>query len=769
MRDDLPLDMERIWRSGDYTGRNRPVTRITIQRPQMQISTHEMMSTFRRVPALGSDITSFNPYPTGLDPDSGESVTTAYADYLFHPAGPPLEFPNVRTVSFARSTDIDVAEVNISMWNTRPLGVGEKPHRGDFDSPGFYSFGRGTSKFSSRWGHLPNVYAQMLVPDNIVRVYQGYGSDLLHDLNLTAETCPPERDSRLTLTGTWHIDDVGFDSRGNLTIKGRDMARLLLDHQAFVPVIPEDFYPPTFEGWGTDVTTQQQYNYIVDTTSRGPIPFTLSGSANDPWPETAYLGAGRHGHQLAHAADGDPGTYWLSVGNPKPTYRSAYEYIDLSVANMTVEEIHFWTVKGGYTGYVSVQQGGQWMPGPAMPYHRDGRGKYEEGVPYIAFASLGPGEGEHVIPLGTIPNVTLVRLWLGNTQNFGLPGSKYRAGIREVSLRGVTGGLEQRSGINVQQRKLTPGPAGSNPGRVQDLTDIVKLMCAWGGLYWSGDAVSVHTDGRVVPVGPQDPDNETLGAGVTGRVWGDFQQSGTAPLVQILAGAFDKKSLLDGIRYVAEMIGFIFMVDETGAAQWRQPNIWDSGNWIAGMSTRPGRTKNMLTLDERQVVEGLEATISSRNVREQIFVGNFVGKQGALVGGYNPNDTGLRRFAGWTDSNFATVAESQVMADLIAVRQLFKYRTDTPTIPAFPGLQVDDQVRIFERVTSEGFIHYVKGVSSDFNAETGEWKYTLQTHWLGDDPEGAWVLNKSSLNSNTIAYVDSLSQGSQWSRAGMEL
>lgn len=768
MRDDLPVDMEKIWRSGQYIGPNRPITRITVQHPQMSLKTFGTRSTFRRVPAVGSDISSFNPYPSGINPDEGENITQCYADFMFRPPAAPMEFPNVLSVDHTNSVDVDIAEVTIKMWNTRPLPVGRRPTKDDFDQPGFYSFGRGTSAFSSRWGHTPNKYAAALVPDNIVRVYQGYGSDLLHDLSLTPETCPPEKDSRLVLTGTWMIDEVDFDDQGNLTVTGRDMGRLLADHIAFLPVVPSDFYPMTFEGWGTNVTVQREYDFVIDTTSRGRIPFTLTGTGNDKWPETAYLGSGRHGHQLAHAADGDPNSYWLSVGNPDPRYRSAYEYIDLAVPNLTVEEVHFWTVKGGYVAYVSVQQNGAWMGGPEMPYRRDGRGRYDEGVPYIASVSLGQGEGEHVISLGSIPSVTLVRLWLGNTQNFGLPGSKWRAGIREVFLTGVSGSITVERRVDSQQRSLTPGPAGSNPGRIRDLTDIIKLVCAWGGLYWSGNGITRHSDGTNYPLRPREGDKAVLGAEIEGRAWGDFQQTGTAPLVQMLANNFDKRTLMECVSYVRDMVGFMFFVDHTGAAQWRQPNVWEAGNWITGMSKRPGRTNRILVLDENVGLIGLNAKIQSRNVREQVFVGNMVGKQAAMVGGFNPNDTGLRRVAGWTDQNFATIQESTVMADLITVRQMFKYRTDTPRIAAFPGIQIDDQVRIFERVTSEGFIHYVKGISSSFNALTGEWTYTLQTHWLGDDPKGAWVVKKSSLNRETINYVDAVTrQGPVWTRAGM--
>ncbi len=93
------------------------------------------------------------------------------------------------------------------------------------------------------------------------------------------------------------------------------------------------------------------------------------------------------------------------------------------------------------------------------------------------------------------------------------------------------------------------------------------------------------------------------------------------------------------------------------------------------------------------------------------------------------------------------------MADLISVRQMFTYRSNTLEIPANPGIQVDDQIRIFERVTSETYIHYVDGISSEFDMETGRWVYSLTTHWLGEEPFDKWFFNPNDLSPETQAYL----------------
>jgi hypothetical protein len=748
VRTDIPAKTDAVWRSGDFTGANRPARRVTIQRPQMRRESYQMRSTFRRVPAQTSDITSFNPYPAGIDPTKGEDVTNIYNDYLFTAPAKPLEFGGVQSIQWTRTTDIDTAECTVDFKNSVPMPVGLPAQNSDLDLPGFYTPGRGRSSFSSRWNHSPNPFADLMQPDNIIRTYEGYGCDM---------SVPPERDPNLTLTGVWIIDDVRPNARGGLTVVARDPGRLLLDHQNWLPVIPDDFYPTSWKNWDDKFTVNRRETNVER------LAVTPVGSGNDRWPESAYVGARVYGHSHTDAFDGNMASYYLSVGNGQVGWRSAYEYVDFAVDHATVNEVRFWTVKSGYNAYISVKVNGSWVPGRAMPYHQDGRGRYDMGVPYVASAGGLAGEGEHVIQLGGIKDVTLIRLWLGHLQDFGLPGAKYRAGIREISAYGPVTRTVAR------QVALTQGPAGSNPGRCADFTDIIKLLCAWGGLFWPSNGYAWHSDGTKRNLRPQKPDTGVLGKAVQGRVWGDFQATGTNPPNEIIASTFDKKTLMDGVRYIADMVGFLFYFDETGAAQWRMPNVWTLGNWVTGLSGTPGRTSKILTIDERQTLTELQADVTSRYVREGVFVANPVGKYAAVVGGYNPNPTGLMRVAGWTDQNFASVEEARVMADLIAVRHLFRYRTDRVRIPAHPGLQIDDQVRIFERVTSEGFVHYVKGITSTNSASDGKWEYTLQTHWLGDNPNGRWIIDKSTLSSITARYVDSLQGGMEQVRNGLEV
>ena len=86
------------------------------------------------------------------------------------------------------------------------------------------------------------------------------------------------------------------------------------------------------------------------------------------------------------------------------------------------------------------------------------------------------------------------------------------------------------------------------------------------------------------------------------------------------------------------------------------------------------------------------------------------------------------------------------MAELIGMKILFSYRKGTAKIIANPYLQLDDQVRIYERITNEFNVHYVSGISSRMDLETGEYTMDVTTHWLGQDPSTDWFVDYLQLS-----------------------
>jgi hypothetical protein len=286
-------------------------------------------------------------------------------------------------------------------------------------------------------------------------------------------------------------------------------------------------------------------------------------------------------------------------------------------------------------------------------------------------------------------------------------------------------------------------------------TDIVKWFCAWGGLYWPTNGFLTQTDGGIQSLPPASSD-PVFPSVPGGRVWGDFEQTGTYGPEPLTIDVFDKKPLLDCISYVRDIVGYTFFIDETGGVIWRQPNFWSVGNYLTPLVGGPvngARTTETPTLDETTILLDLTTKLSSQNVRERIFVGNVVGNYGAVVSGFNPAPSGLRRVSGWTDQRFANSAECRKMADLIAIRQMFAYRQNSVTIAATPKIQVDDQVRIVESVTGENYLHYVKAISSEWDLASGRWTYDLTTYWLGTSFPDQWAFDPSTLAAETQEYI----------------
>jgi LAGLIDADG-like domain len=236
--------------------------------------------------------------------------------------------------------------------------------------------------------------------------------------------------------------------------------------------------------------------------------------------------------------------------------------------------------------------------------------------------------------------------------------------------------------------------------------------------------------------------------------------TGTGGIVDFTVDQFDKKPLLDCLAVVRDIVSYNFFIDEQGGVIWRSPNIWSVGNYLSNQNGGPnlGRTTTVVEIPDDETMMSLAVTLNSANVRERTFIASTSGNVGGVAAGIfsdisGPFQSGMRRVGGYTDQNFATSQECQIMADLITVRSMFTYRTTQVTIPGYPAIQIDDQVRLYERTTSETYLHYVKGIQSNFDMQTGKWTYQLSTHWLGESPFQKWVFDPSQLSAETQAYL----------------
>jgi len=709
------------WLSGDYVGPRRPMMRATIQRLDVQLFPYTLEASQITTPKAVNHFGVFSTVPFGQ----------------MHQ---PLELPNLASVSWQRGDDKPVASCTLTFYNTDPMPIGMVPASPDeFDQPGYFTFNRGATGYSTRWGYKNNGWRDMLVPDRVIRTYQGYGFDPNVD---------PMDDPHMYPSGVWIVDEVQYTTDGMISVACRDIGRVLIDQIAFPPVVPWAEYPLKFEAY------HEVANPPILVTSDSWVRPTWETDSNQPYRGAGITDGGMayvqpdgscYGHHGRDAFDSSDKTYFLSVGN-LPTWSSAYEYVQGSLgAGRTIGAVKV-KVKGGpYHGYVSVKVGSKWQGSKKIPY-KSRQIDSDADIPFVKTFDVKK-DGTVTIKLPKYEGATSVRITLTNLWNSGLGKKyKYRAAIADIQ-------------VSAEVKSEADGGTHTE-GNYADYTDLVKWFLAWAGFYWpkagsSSASFMTKTDGTREYVMPASDDPLFPGGG---RVWGDIQTTGTYGPAALTVDVWDKKPLLDCITFVRDIVNFVFWIDETGGAIWRQPNIWSVGNYVTPLMGGPsiGRTSEIHEIDERLTLMELTAKLSSRNTRERVFVGNIAGNLGAVAAGFNPYPSGLRRVSGWTDQRFQSVEECQRMADLITVRQMFTYREDQIQIPGNPAIQIDDQVRIFERVSNEGFIHYVKGIDCSWSLETGEWIYTLTTHWLGESPFDRWTFDPAELSEETQQYLRGL-------------
>jgi hypothetical protein len=726
------------WQDPFKGGENRPIARATIQKLNVAFTAYD----------LQRDKTQAT--QNALNALSGKAVDSngagVFASLMFGQTHVPKELPNVRTVSWNRTLDADAAECTLTLWNTSPLPIGQAPAAGfekDFDRLGWFTPDRGKAAANARWGTTANEWEDLLAPDRVIRTYEGYGF---------TPGMPPELDEHLYQTGCWLIDDVDETHDGIITVKCRDYARVLLDHIYFPPVVPWAEYKVPWEKYH-EVDGPQ----IVDTKVKGAKWFrpNYDTDSNIPYIGKGFTDGGRPyvdgngavlGHHGRHAMDKNNDSYWLSVGN-MPNWSSAYEYVQGSFSKRTISAVKVRTWGGPYTCYVSVKVGGKWLGGRRIPYRYRAVDTNAD-INYVKRMRVDKSDVTEIVLPKAYANATAVRVTFTDLYNSGIGYYKFRAGLKDLQV------LQQSSTAIVKK----PGPKLVK-GNYGDYSDIVLWLLAWGGFFWpepgTGQSFYTYSNRARFEVTPAPPRyNDPL---PKGTIWGDWMPTGTYG-IGLGNEIWDKKPLMDCIRYIKDIVSFNFFIDETGGVVWRMPNVFVVGNYLSGVDggQHQTRTNDVVEIDEKVTLQGLRAVRTSKNVRERVFISSTDGKSGAVAEGYNPAPSGLRRVGGWTDQHFTTAAECQVMADFVTLRQMFAYRSNTITIPGYPAIQLDDQVRVYERTTAETYLHYVKGISSELDMTTGKWSYTLTTNWLGQEPGTHWAVDRLKLRAETKQYLKTL-------------
>lgn len=696
-------ETQAAWTSGIFVGERRAVTRVTVLYP---------------------NLTRYRKREDDRSPHYKDKIYTSMMlsrDFSgFSPPYIPIELPGVRSVDWSRGIDSDVGSCTVTMTNNKPLDIGLAPVLGEFDQPGYYSPYRGED---FAWPYTRNEWNRILLPDRIMRVYQGYGFD---------PELPPERDPNMVLTGTWLIDDVAFTADQKIRITARDVGRVLLEHHLVNPTVPSGSLPLSFYCVG---------EYFEEDTLQASWKLVTSYRDNsaDPWMGGSNLPI--NGHYPAHSADGKSQTYWLSFGNAKPNAPYSYEWVQFAI-NRDVNAVRVHT-KGHkkYVMYVSIYQNGKWQGDKTIPYDPNHPASFPNGakIRYVKKVRMNSNDFKLLLPK-KYNGATRIRLTFTNLWHSG-----YRAPSTAQGGRFPYRAAVARVWTASNGKMIAEGTPKPNTGNIKDYSHIVGELCAYGGFWWPppnfagihqmlSDSTSVR---HVSSISGDLADN--LGSG---SVWGVIEPSFTCPVVPLGPEIWHAKSIMDGILYVKEILGFNFFIDDNGGVVFRRPNLFEHGNYLDTTtdlenpypSTEPVRVdladQPRIVIQEDNALLSYEVTLSSRNVREYIRVGSVDGRISATSTQGNPFGSDFRRLAMWTDQHFGDPLEAQVMADKIAQRIVMQSTTSKMRIVAHPGIQIDDQIEVVESVTSELSVHYVRSISSSWDSQNGYWYYDLETNNL---------------------------------------
>lgn len=189
------------------------------------------------------------------------------------------------------------------------------------------------------------------------------------------------------------------------------------------------------------------------------------------------------------------------------------------------------------------------------------------------------------------------------------------------------------------------------------------------------------------------------------------------------------------------------------------PNWWQSGNfWDTG-----GHTDFIPEIDERIQLTDYRVRFVKDKDRSEIIITTdepTAGFEDTVTTRYVPSNSLLRGMnvpAMIKMPNEVSKEEQEIMAELIGLHLWFARRVGNITCVANPALQINDQVRIFERVTSETFVHYIRGISSSHDFDSGQYMMDITTNWLGTE-DGNWAITSEDVSAPIGEESDYLDQ-----------
>lgn len=304
------------------------------------------------------------------------------------------ELPNVLSVSMNRSLESDAGTCDIVVMNTAMPAYGQQESpSGQFGTPGALTWDHGVAQDArARWSHAVNSWQGVLVPNALLRTYQGFGG---HDKTIDDALA----DGNLILNGVWLVDDVSIGSDGNISLKCRDMAKLLLDQQLFPPLVPPNLYPPFYERWKlTPKSIPKELPPPGSVCYGGQYLNSSSDVAYGEWNTHATGHPGTDAFDISTEAQmpfRHQATFWMSEEYGGPDGYAWIEFLVTGGAVAPVNEVMYhafegklmeWPAEGMFYVMVSVFERGRW----ADP-ETEGGGITPHGIPYVS--TFVPNQG----------------------------------------------------------------------------------------------------------------------------------------------------------------------------------------------------------------------------------------------------------------------------------------------------------------------------------------------------------------------------------------
>lgn len=688
-----------------------------------------------------------------------------------------VEIPGVRSIHTERSIDVDAGTANIAILNQRMDAnlAGQSRWVGD---PGYYNPDRTGRLADARWGARDQTWAGIIEPGALVRTYQGYGGRGKTIAQALA-------DGNLLQTGTWLVDDVQRSVGGVMTLVCRDMAALVIDQQLYPPLVPYQRYP-------------LQWCRYRHTTVRTPAVPVYDADVGDPALEgfvrivrdgaltvegTGYWVLGNDGGLFSYGTAQFYGSrgedvdvaqmygfaptpsgrgYWMAneAGNVYSFGDAVYHGGLGSAPPSPIRRIRSTPTGGGY--WLMASDGAVYAFGDAV-YHG---GTPTAGAPIVDLAPTADGGGYWMVAsdgavytfgnatyhggagttgdviVGLAPTPTGDGYWLaaadGDVYGYGTAAPLTPNGDWATAQPALADPIVAITAMPTGRGYLLIGGDGGvfsfgdapfwgsmpaayqttikSDGTYRDFSDIVKLLLLWSGFLLYGTGADT--------------------------VYGNIESTGSYSEDCLPPDMFDKKAVIDAITVVKETVGYLFFVDEEGAARFESPNWFKPGNiWQTGQ-----RTDFIPTIDERHNLIEYGLVDTNKQVRSELIISSndpLAGFESTVTTRYTPPFAtrlrGMVKPAMWVNEYLTSRAEQELMAELVAIQYFFQQRSATASAAANPALQINDQVWVFERETGEAAVKHVRGITTDYDAGTGEYRMTLTLSHLGRYPN-EWAL-----------------------------